>query len=67
MPSTNLAGRHPVSGGRAVRPASVPVECAGQPPADLAAAWLIKRYRVRPNLAAVVALHAGLEERSARA
>jgi hypothetical protein len=28
-----------------------------------AAAWLVKRYRVKPNLAAVVALHAGLVER----
>jgi hypothetical protein len=31
-----------------------------RPPADLAVKWLIKRHRVRPNLAAVVALHAGL-------
>jgi hypothetical protein len=60
MPSTKLAGCHPVTIGREARVALGPAERAGKPPADLAAAWLVKRFRVRPNLAAVVALHAGL-------
>jgi hypothetical protein len=53
--------------GRDARPASASNERVTMPPGDFAAAWLVKRYRVQPNLAAVVALHAGLGERSARA
>ncbi len=49
--------------GRDTRLAGAAAERATIPPADLAAAWLVKRHRVRPNLAATVALLAGLGER----
>jgi hypothetical protein len=67
MRSTNRTGRHAPVVGHDSRPASAPAERATRPPADLAADWLIRRYRVRPSLALTVAGLAGLGERSARA
>ena len=60
MRSTNPTGCHAPAIDRGARPAFAPTERAAVPTADLAVAWLVKRYRVRPSLAAVVALHAGL-------
>ena len=41
-----------------------PPGCGEEEAIGTAAAWLIRRHRVRPNLAATVALHAGLGERA---
>ena len=60
MPSTKPTGCHPVTIGRDIRPTSTSSERVAMPAADRAAMWLVKRYRVKPNLAALVALHAGL-------
>jgi hypothetical protein len=59
MRSTNPRGCHAPAIEHGARPASNPIERA-EPSAGLAAAWLVKRYRVKPNLAALVAVHAGL-------
>jgi hypothetical protein len=60
MRSTNPRGCHAPMVGHRARRAPAPAERAAQPTAGLAAAWPVKRFRVKPNLAALVALHGGL-------
>ena len=58
MDSTNFSGCHARRVERVARPAPTTVERT-EPTMGLAADWLVRRYRVRPILAATVALHAG--------
>jgi hypothetical protein len=63
MLTTKPFGCHAPATERGTRLVSTPVGRAAQPTADFAANWLVKRFRVKPTLAATVAFHAGLGER----